>query len=278
MFDNSKFDVHQVDNYRFLKVPASEDAGSKSLVCLHGMFGGLSNFDHLIEQINEYSVFVPDIPLYSLPKTKLSISGLTEWLRGFMTEAGIHKPVILGNSMGGHIALEYALQYPTDVRALILTGSSGLLENGFGSTFPRRNDPEYIRQQASLTFYEDLVDDTMLEEILDVVQSPSKLTRLLWIARSTQKHNMEEVLPDIAHPTLLIWGKNDVITPPGVAETFCRKMPGALLKWIDKCGHAPMMERPEQFTYFLKEFLDGLGILEKKNKNHSAYEKKYSHL
>lgn len=276
MFSNSKFDIRQVGEHRFLKISADE-ADSKSLVCLHGMFGGLSNFDNLIEQVNNYSVFVPAIPLYSLPKSSLSISGLAEWLRQFVTDVGISRPVILGNSMGGHIALEYALQHSDSVKGLVLTGSSGLLENGFGNTFPRRNDPDYIRQQADLTFYDDLVDDVMLDEIMEVVQTPAKLIRLLWIARSTQRHNMEEELPKIPHPTLLVWGKNDIITPPEVAETFCHKMPGATLKWIDKCGHAPMMERPEEFTKYLKEFLVELDKHDKLTGNQSSYETDYSH-
>lgn len=118
----------------------------------------------------------------------------------------------------------------------------------------------------------------MVEEILDVVQSPSKLIRLLWIARNTQNYNMEDELPKIFQPTLLVWGKNDIITPPEVGETFCQKMPNAQLKWIDKCGHAPMMERPEQFVGYLKNFLSELNQNAKPNSESSSYEKDYPHI
>jgi pimeloyl-ACP methyl ester carboxylesterase len=264
MFRNSKNEVRQEKGFNFIK-SAPDNPGADPLICLHGMFGGLSNFDPLIERVNHNVIYVPEIPLYNLSKGRLSITGLAEWLREFITELEIQNPILLGNSMGGHIALEYALLYPEDVKALILTGSSGLKENGFGSSYPRRNDPEYIREQANLTFYEDLVDEVMLEEILEVVQSPSKLTRLLWIARNTQKHNMSAALPEILHPTLLVWGKNDIITPPEVGEMFCKKMPNATLKWIDKCGHAPMLERPAEFVKHVKPFLAELSETENIN-------------
>lgn len=278
MFSNTNYDIHQVNAFRFIQEPHIESK-SGSIICLHGMFGGLSNFDNLIENTDDYTIYVPDIPLYTLPKSNLTISGLAEWLKEFVDVLNINDPILLGNSMGGHVALEYAVQFPDTVRGLILTGSSGLMEKGFGSSVPRRNDPDYIREQASLTFYDDLVDDAMVKEILEVVQSPSKLRRLLWIARNTQQHNMEDQLPKISVPTLLVWGKNDIITPPEVAETFCRKMPNAALKWIDRCGHAPMMERPEEFVLHLKEYLSTLGeqenLIQKKSK---GYEKDYPHL
>jgi pimeloyl-ACP methyl ester carboxylesterase len=74
-------------------------------------------------------------------------------------------------------------------------------------------------------------------------------------ARSAQKHNMAGLIPQIAIPTLLIWGLNDTITPPVVAHEFARLMPNTTLKFIDRCGHAPMMEHPALFNAYVEEFL-----------------------
>lgn len=275
MFGKSKLDIHTFKGFKFLKV-SSDNKQAQNLVFLHGMFGGLSNFDALISHLDQQNIYVPEIPLYTLPRAELSIQGFARWLHTFIESCGIYDPVILGNSMGGHIALEYTLQHPEAVTGLVLTGSSGLMENDFGSTCPKRNDREYIKKRASLTFYDDLVDDTIVDEILKVIQSSQKLANLLRIARCTHDYNMEDLLPAITQPALLIWGENDLITPPKVAETFHEKLPNNSLEWISRCGHAPMMERPEEFAYHLKKFLNKLNRNLIRNQT-NEHKKNYSH-
>ncbi len=264
MFGASSYKIHSKNGFEYLHFPAS-NATANDLVLLHGMFGGLSNYDPIIEHINDSNIFVPSIPLYEFSARTLSIKRLSRWLHSFFEEMNIQEPVLLGNSMGGHLALDYVLQHPQNVMSLVLTGSSGIQEKDFGSSFPRRRDREYIRKQAALTFYEDLIDEVIMDEIMSVVTSPSKLSNMLAIARDTHEYNVEEHLEDISHPTLLVWGQNDQITPPHVARTFQQKLPNARLRWIDKCGHAPMMEHPQTFALFLNEFLLELPSKSKRN-------------
>jgi pimeloyl-ACP methyl ester carboxylesterase len=254
MFGESEFKTYYRNGFQYLKI-SNGKSKSSDLIFLHGLFGGLSNYDPLIKLLQGYNIFVPSIPVYDFDTSELTISRLTQWFHSFYTSLEISNPVLLGNSMGGHVALDYVLQYPDNVRALVLTGSSGLQERDFGSTFPRRNDRDFIRKQAGKTFYEDLIDDVILDEIMDVIKSPSKLTNLLALTRDTHKYNMEDHLSKIKQDVLLIWGKNDEITPPEVARTFQNKLPNAKLRWIDKCGHAPMMEHPQTFALYLNEFL-----------------------
>ncbi len=266
MFGSSKYQLRHQGGYDFLKVSNSENP-DKNLVFVHGMFGGLSNFDALIDCLDGYSIFVPKIPLYKLKKRELSIPSLAEWLNKFLDTIGVERSIFLGNSMGGHVVLEFAHRFSEKVTALVLTGSSGLLEYDFGSSFPKRKSREYIKERANMTFYEDLADDVIVNEILDVVNSRSKLLSLLKLTRSTHSHNMEERLPQIQQPVLLVWGKQDVVTPPKVAKKFKKLLPNAQLKWIDQCGHAPMMERPDQFALLLKEFLSELEQQNQSTKN-----------
>lgn len=256
MFGDSKFELYQVNGFRYLKISGGED--SPVLVMLHGMFGGLSNFDPLLEQMADITAYVPDIPLFTMDRSELTVPLLAEWLDGFLATCSIEQPILLGNSMGGHVALEYARSYPGNVRALVLTGSSGLLENDFGNSCPKRYDRDYIKKQAGRTFYEDMIDESTVDEICEVVQSPSKLAKVLAIARNTHNYNMEEFLDAIRQPVLLVWGRDDIITPPEVAAAFYEKLPDARLKWIHKCGHAPMMERPGEFMRHLTGFLSEL--------------------
>lgn len=274
MFGNSHFESYQQDGFKFLKISSKNN--DNTLVFLHGLFGGLSNYDALIKQLDGYNIYVPAIPIHSFDE-ELSIKNLTSWLHSFMEALEIDKPTLLGNSLGGHLALNYVLQHPENVSSLVLTGSSGLQEKDFGSTFPRRNDREYVRKQAALTFYDDIIDDVLLDNIMDVISTPSKLRNILAITRDTHEFNMEQYLPEIKHDVLLIWGRNDEITPPEVGREFNQKLPNSRLRWIDKCGHAPMMEHPKTFALFLNEFLIELKN-NRNNKTTDGYEENYSHL
>lgn len=269
MFGNTSYDVFEKDSYRYIKLESGKSA--KQLVFLHGMFGGLSNFDPLLDSLgSRYDCFIPEIPLYDLPKSRMKIIELAKWLETALDAQGFDEVVVMGNSLGGHIALEFTHNYPERVEALVLTGSAGLFENQFGNTMPRRFDREYIKKRAGETFYHDILDDTIIDEIMGVIKDRKKLMNLLKLARATHKYNMEEALAHIYHRTLLIWGENDEITPPEVAHQFMGLMPNAELKWIDECGHAPMMEHPKVFAEYLKEFL-----IELENDNHKINKSGY---
>lgn len=284
MFCNTKYPISEADGYRYIKQVPPGSGKKPVLVLLHGMFGGLSNFEALIDRFKDRcTIFVPEIPLYTFPSTNITIRKLTEWLTGVLNDHSFKQSIVLGNSMGGHLALDLALRQPAAVRALVLSGSSGLFEKPFGSTCPRRFDRDYIYEQASQTFYDDLVDDAMLDDIMEVLQNPRKLMRLLRVARSTHRYNMEELLPGIDKPALLIWGRQDKITPPETARQFEELLPTARLQWIDRCGHAPMMERPEVFCDLLEPFLKSLhgsSSLKRKPQTMKDNERKkdYSHI
>ncbi len=256
MFGSSKNKLHQSRGYEFLKINGKKN--SENLVFVHGMFGGLSNFDPLIDYLEGYTIFVPKIPLYEFKRSKISIPMLGEWLRDFMETMEINNAVLLGNSMGGHIVLEYVHQNPDKTKALILTGSSGLLEYDFGSSFPRRKSREYLRDKANMTFYEDLADDVIVDELEEVVNSRKKILSLLKLTRSTHSYSMEDKLVEIKQPTLLVWGKQDIVTPPKVAREFHKLLPNSRLEFIDRCGHAPMLERPEVFSNLMLDFLNNI--------------------
>jgi pimeloyl-ACP methyl ester carboxylesterase len=101
-----------------------------------------------------------------------------------------------------------------------------------------------------------MVTDELVDVTFNLVQDRTKLIKVLALAKSAIRNNMRNDLPNYTMPVCLIWGKNDTITPPEVAEEFLEFMPDAELFWIDKCGHAPMMEHPEEFNSILSAWLD----------------------
>lgn len=259
MFSNSIFSVRRERELDFIYLEGC-DPDRVPIVCLHGMFGGLSNFDHLARHLDyERTIVIPELPLFKGRSRYLKIQGLADWVFEYVLDRfGFSEVILIGNSLGGHVALECALTNPGKVKALILAGSSGLFEQNFGCSRPRRFDREYIRERAQQAFYDYQLDERIIDEIEQILASNRKLARLLKIARSTHDYNMEAYLTAIRQPTLLIWGKNDTITPPPVAENFLKLLPNASLEWIDKCGHAPMMEHPSIFMSLVQEFLQGI--------------------
>jgi pimeloyl-ACP methyl ester carboxylesterase len=165
---------------------------------------------------------------------------------------------LVGNSLGGHVALVYVHKHPERVSGMVLTGSSGLYENAMGGSFPRREDYNYIKEKVEVTFYDPkTATKELVDECYAIVNDKGRLIRILSLAKSAIRHNMAEELHTIKVPTCLIWGKQDTITPPDVAEEFNRLLPNCELHWVDKCGHAPMMEQPEDFNNILNQWLTG---------------------
>lgn len=227
------------------------------LLVLHGLFGALSNFKAVLDEFSKnYKVVIPMMPIYDLPLLKTNVKELAAYIDTFVEFKGYEKVSLLGNSLGGHVSLVYTVAHPQKVDALILTGSSGLYENAFGGSFPRREDKVYIRKKVETTFYDpETATDELIQEVFDIINDRSKLIRVLAIAKSAIRHNMKDDLPSISIPTCLIWGRNDGVTPPEVAEEFHELIPNSELHWIDKCGHAPMMEHPAEFNTLLSPWL-----------------------
>jgi pimeloyl-ACP methyl ester carboxylesterase len=228
------------------------------LLLLHGLFGALSNWEQVVEEFSpRYRVIIPVLPVYDMPLLQATVPGLQAYVENFVEKLALPPAfIVLGNSLGGHIALVYALHNPARVSQLVLTGSSGLFEDGMGGSFPKRGDYNFVHERVGYTFYDPAVaTKELVDEVFAVTNSNAKCLRMISIARSAQRHNLARELHRIAVPALLIWGLNDTITPPSVAHEFERLLPAATLCFLDHCGHAPMMERPAAFNRCLARFL-----------------------
>lgn len=227
------------------------------LVALHGIMGGLSNFQDTLAYFSKhYRVIIPELPLYDLPLLSTSVKGLCQWVNRFMEHLNLEQCIVLGNSLGGHVALLLAKLHPEKVKALVLTGSSGLYENAMGSGYLKRGDYEFIKKKCEEVFYDPkTATPQVVDEVFAIVNDRAKVIKSLAIAKSAIRHNMAKDLPKMTMPTCIIWGKNDTVTPPRVAEEFHELLPNSDLIWIDKCGHAAMMELPHTFNEVLHKWL-----------------------
>ena len=238
--------------------PYIDKGKGEVIILLHGLFGALSNWTSVVDFFSKkYRVIIPKIPLTDIDVKDANLESLTKLVSKFITSNRLKNFTLIGNSLGGHIGLMYTIQNPNKVKQLVLTGSSGLYENSFGGSCPKRGDYGYINDRVNHTFYNpNILTKKYVDNIFDTLNDNAKCLNIITIARSAQRNNLSKKLYRIKCPTYLIWGLNDTITPPSVAHQFNKLISKSKLKFIDKCCHAPMMERPQEFNKILKTFLD----------------------
>ncbi len=248
-------DVIEEGKFKYIE---SNSESQETLLLLHGLFGALSNFGSIIDHFGDkLNVVVPILPIYEMPFRQVGLGGLLEYINEFVEHKGYKNVHVLGNSLGGHISLLYVLSQQQNVASMTLAGSSGLFENAFGSTFPKRGNYEFIREKTAATFYDpEMATKELVDEVFDIVNDRNKALRVVVTAKSAIRHNVETQLKDIKIPVLLVWGKDDNVTPAFVGEKFHELLPNSRLFMLDKCGHVPMMEHAEVFNQHLEDFLN----------------------
>ncbi|MDX5349018.1 MAG: alpha/beta hydrolase [Hymenobacteraceae bacterium] len=234
-----------------------DEGQGEVLLLLHGLFGALSNWNGVVDHFSKnYRVVIPLMPIYEMSLKSAGVPGLVAFIEKFVSFKNLDNLTLLGNSLGGHVGLVYTLKNKDKVKRLVLTGSSGLFEDSMGGSFPKRGNYGYVKERVEYTFYDPkTATKELVDEVFDITNSNSKCLRIVAIAKSAQRHNLGKDLTEIEVPTLLIWGLNDTITPPAVAHEFNRLINGSELYFIDRCGHAPMMEHPDRFNKILDKFL-----------------------
>jgi pimeloyl-ACP methyl ester carboxylesterase len=250
-----EYEIKIEDKFRYI-----EEGDGEPLLLLHGLFGALSNFKTLIEYFRQHNkVVVPLLPLLEMDILHTSVGGLAKHVYKFIETRDYNGVHLLGNSLGGHVALLHALKHPERLKSLILTGSSGLFESGMGDSYPKRGDYDYIKKKTELTFYDpNTATKELVDEVYSITNNRLKAIKIIALAKSAIRNNLGEELNQIKLPTLLVWGHNDSITPPFVAQEFHKLIPNSELHFVDKCGHAPMMEVPDEFNAILHKFLKKL--------------------
>ncbi len=259
-YARNPFPIYETGSFRY-NAEGPTDSPLPPVVLLHGMLGDLSNWVDTVEALsdNGYRVLAPILPVYDFPLSETGVPRLTTHVRDFVDTLDLDRVVLVGNSLGGHVALLYALNQGEKVHAMVLSGSSGIYETTMGSSFFRRQDREFIRDRTEMTFYDPAhATEELVDEMLEIVNDRPRAFRLLKIARSADEETVTEQLSQLDMPSLLVWGRDDIITPPEVGEEFRDRMPDARLEFIDKCGHAPMIEHPDTFNALTLEFLEEL--------------------
>lgn len=226
--------------------PLVDTGFGEPLILLHGAFGNLSNWSYVLHEFSPtHRVLIPRLPFFSLPVSAERLDDLVRYLENFIEHFRLNKITLIGNSLGGHLALWLAWHHPSRMKNIVLAGGSGLFENSSDDTFEAVNDYLFGATTA----------DRRANDF-DAVQNETKTLSTPGIVHSVRRKNLPDVLNQIQTPTLLLWGLNDSITPPEIALQFHENLPKSKVVFLEECGHAPMTEQPKTFNQHVRKFLE----------------------
>lgn len=240
----------------------------KPVIFLHGAGGGSLVWLPLISSIaKEFEVFVPDIPGYGesdKPEASYDKAFFSKWLLHFFEARGIKKASIVANSMGGAVAMQFALDCPRRVEKLVLAGSCGFGLQGMSkraflsmmisNIFPTATTIKGLLRH--LIFKENLMPGKeQINYFLKVIKSPGGKRAFSMGRGKAAAPFPDGVIKKIKQPVLLIWGNKDIIVPMINATKGEALLPNSKLKIIDETGHVPFVEKPGEFLRLALPFL-----------------------
>lgn len=230
--------------------------GHTPVVFLHGLVGLNDHWEGVVSRIRpRWRCTLFELPLLRFSGDICTIEGVTDLTVRFLHEHVRAPAILVGNSFGGHVALRIAIDQPELVRGLVLAGSGGLVEKTLVSDIQLRPTRPWLRRKiAELFFDERNMRESDVDRALAELTAKGGARAMVRLARSARKDELRGSIGRVKAPTLLVWGRQDVVTPPEAAQGFKDLIPHSRLAWIDQCGHAPMIEAPERFADELLQF------------------------
>jgi pimeloyl-ACP methyl ester carboxylesterase len=247
----------------------------KPLLLLHGL--GASSYSWrfaLPEFARDHEVFAPDFPGFGRSEKPVdfdySIVGLHAWLVALMDQLGIARARMVGNSMGGAIALWTALETPARVERMALLGTPAYPENRprvlwplswpvIGRIYEAAMGERTLRWIVKTTFVDQTkITEELIAEYLEPLKSAAGRRAVAEFIRHAVPPNHREIIaryPGITQPALVLVGDSDTMVGPAGAERLARDLPNARFVCLERCGHAPQEDAPERVHAHLREFL-----------------------
>jgi 4,5:9,10-diseco-3-hydroxy-5,9,17-trioxoandrosta-1(10),2-diene-4-oate hydrolase len=250
-----------------------------AIILIHGLGASAEIWMHNVAALaKDHKVFVPDLPGFGYseqPPPSFSPFNFASFINNFMEALNILKAYIIGQSLGGGIALQFALQFPQKAEKLVLVDCAG-----FGKevrwTLKLLSLPwigELVSQPTRLgvaLFFKYAVHDSAVitKEFIDIYykiftqpgfqQFLLRTTRSILNIHGAKEEALAPIIENlhrIMQPALIVWGANDQVLPIQQAYLGKEKMPHAQLHIMERCGHIPSLERPEEFNGAVLKFL-----------------------
>lgn len=244
-----------------------DEGEGEVVIFVHGLGGYKENWTFVLERLKGFRTIAIDLPGFGeseKPNLDYSIDFFAEHIFKFMDVLSIDSASIVGNSMGGAIAIIFAARHPQRVKKLILVDSAGLKIRPQASVFKAPSEllrpvPEVMELMIKMLFAKpNPVAEEMLEHAVKAWWGSEdwydRASAYMKSSKAVFKFNAEGMLEKIICPTLIIWGEKDLLIPAYVADEFHARIKGSRKIIID-AGHVPMLEEPDKFTKALEEFL-----------------------
>lgn len=238
------------------------DTGDKGdlpvVIFLHGLFGNVGMWWQSVEALaGKYRVVVPRLPIFDLPAEFTNIAHLSSLLHEFVEWHNLRDVHLVGHAIGGQVALRYAHDHPRNVNRIVLTGSTGLFDSIDFKAATSARSYDYVDERVRSAFYHsDEAPNALVDEIYATIHSKPRRLNIKSLMRSSKQSTVEVFLNNLHHPVMLLWGLQDKITPPEVALHFHDFLRNSEVRFIEKCGHLPMIEEPETFSKHLLSFFN----------------------
>lgn len=256
-------------------------AGDKGtpVVLVHGLGGSIENWVKNIDPLaRSHRVYAPDLKGFGrTDKTPLlrDLDELVQFIGDFMQVMHIEKASLVGNSLGGGLVLQFAVNFPQKVAKLVLVDNAGMgravIVNFkvvsipiIGELLSKTSKKGTAGLWRKIVFDPSLVTDELVEQTYQLAILPGASKALLAALRAGisfrgQRASLTRPLLESAAklsvPTLVVWGQQDRIIPVAHAQIAVKTIPGARLQLFDRCGHMPQLEHPDEFNNLVLEFL-----------------------
>lgn len=231
----------------------------QAVILLHGLFGNLAMWKSTVDALKSTcKVVIPRLPVFDLPFQHNNLESQVNALHEFLTWNKLRDVILVGHAMGGQLALMYACHHPGNTQKVVLTGSAGFFENSafMEENLSGLNDFEEVHAKAQEAFFKSEVPVGLVEDMYATIKNISKPTTLYSRTQSSHNRSVESLLNKLDHPVLLLWGLEDRITPPEVAFHFHDFLLNSEIRFINECGHVPMVDQPEKFNQSLVQFIN----------------------
>ncbi|HEV2492252.1 MAG TPA: alpha/beta hydrolase [Terriglobia bacterium] len=247
------------------KIRYHETGQGPNLIFLHGLGSNsaiwAANIGPLSAKYHVYAVDQIGFGRSDKPLIDYKIETFVEFLQGFMQAAGIPKASLVGNSLGGWIAADFAAQHPAMVDKLVLVDAAGMRPVGGMTKLAVDLNPSSLAGMRQILEYivydKQFVTDALVRHAFEEHLRDGDgytIERTLAGAFSTDQFE-DEKARTIHAPTLVLWGHEDALIPLSSAERFQKTIPGSKLVVLNQCGHVPEIEKPQEFNQALLDFL-----------------------
>ncbi|HMV51313.1 MAG TPA: alpha/beta fold hydrolase [Blastocatellia bacterium] len=263
--------VHKQVEIYGQKIHYVEAGSGPAVILLHGLGGDATNWAMTVPVLaSKYHVYVPDqigFGQSDKPLMNYRVATLVEFLAQFYKKLNIEKATLVGNSLGGWTAASFAIAHPEKVDKLVLVDAAGYTAKRWGGAELTKElyavlNPATtadLKRAMSLVFYNKaLITDAFIETAfankLKKGDSPTINAFIDSVLRG--EDFIDDKVKTIKTPTLVVWGREDGLTPLAIGEAFAQDIVGAQKLVIEKCGHVPQLEKAAEFNTGLLKFLE----------------------